>query len=253
MTDKKRITAEDLTRELYHAKSFHLICSAERCRDLTSGILNKATHDVFTLPLERNRAPHFIWEPVPDLAIASELENVKSVLSTIDIISPNHEELAALFGFEHPVSGIDKAALEAQAQELVNHGIGQFEEGAAIIRAGKDGCYVAHRYSSTSPFPNSATVSRWLPAYHTDPAMVVDPTGGGNGFLGGFAVGLVRSRGDVVEAAIWGSVAASFCIEQVGVPVLVRGIKEEEEDRWNGAVVEERVAEFRKRVEALAG
>jgi len=174
------------------------------------------------------------------------------VLSYVHVMSPNHEELAALFGFEHPDSGIDKDALEAQAQELVDHGIGFRKDGAIVVRAGKEGCYIAQDHSPTSTSSKNAAISRWLPAYHTDPAMVVDPTGGGNGFLGGFAVGLVRSRGDVVEAAIWGSVAASFCIEQVGVPVLVRGI-EGEDERWNGANVEERVGEFRQRVEQLTG
>jgi len=100
-------------KELFHTKSFHLICSAERCRDITVGNRHKSTHDVFTLPPERNRAAHSIWEPVPDLAVASKLENVKNALSSINIISPNHEELAALYGFEYPASGIDKAALEA--------------------------------------------------------------------------------------------------------------------------------------------
>lgn len=250
LTDKKRITAEDLTKELYHAKSFHLICSAERCKDLVQQIRHKVTTSTFTHSTVSNRAPRFIWEPVPDLAVASELDNVKEALRSVHVISPNHEELAALFDFEHPASGIDKTALEAQAQELVDHGIGLRKDGAIVVRAGKEGCYIAQNHSPESTSPNSKTISKWLPAYHTDPAMVVDPTGGGNGFLGGFAVGLVRSGGDVVEAAIWGSVAASFCIEQVGVPILVRGI-EGEDERWNGANVEERVGEFRRRVSSM--
>ena len=81
------------------------------------------------------------------------------------------------------------------------------------------------------------------PFHAPTPEKVIDPTGGGNGFLGGLAIGLVRT-GDVVEASKWGNVAASFMIEQVGVPVLQT---EEGKERWNGVVVEERMKEYSMR------
>ena len=74
---------------------------------------------------------------------------------------------------------------------------------------------------------------------------VVDPTGGGNGFLGGLAIALARGK-SLEEAAAWGSVAASFAIEQVGMPI--PGKDEEERETWNGVVVQERLEEFKKRV-----
>jgi sugar/nucleoside kinase (ribokinase family) len=75
---------------------------------------------------------------------------------------------------------------------------------------------------------------------------VVDPTGGGNGFLGGLAVGLVRTDFDVVEAARWGSVAASFTIEQVGMPQLTASTDDTTE-LWNGVSVQERLRDFQQR------
>ncbi|CAL3965256.1 hypothetical protein PZA11_001950 [Diplocarpon coronariae] len=89
-------------------------------------------------------------------------------------------------------------------------------------------------------------VERWLPAYFAAGAAgrVLDPTGGGNGFLGGLAVGLARGK-DVLEAAAWGSVAASFMIEQAGVPVL--GMDDTGRETWNGELVEERLEEYLKR------
>lgn len=91
--------------------------------------------------------------------------------------------------------------------------------------------------------PVDPGVERWLPAYFGkgEGERVVDPTGGGNGFLGGLAIGLARGR-EIVEAAAWGSVAASFCIEQVGVPVL--GADENENEIWNGVSVEKRMGEY---------
>ena len=51
--------------------------------------------------------------------------------------------------------------------------------GAVVVRAGKEGCYVASPPSSSSS--DNEGVKRWLPAYHQNPEKVVDPTGGGNG------------------------------------------------------------------------
>ncbi|CAK7222367.1 hypothetical protein SCUCBS95973_004814 [Sporothrix curviconia] len=70
---------------------------------------------------------------------------------------------------------------------------------------------------------------------------VVDPTGGGNAFLGGFTVAVARGK-SLDEAAAWGNVAASFAIEQVGVPVL--GEDAEGRETWNGVRVDDRYAAY---------
>jgi hypothetical protein len=46
------------------------------------------------------------------------------------------------------------------------------------------------------------------------------------------------------EAAMWGTVAASFAIEQVGVPELDEKGKKK---GWNGASVQERLKELEER------
>ncbi|KAJ2892573.1 hypothetical protein MKZ38_009604 [Zalerion maritima] len=74
---------------------------------------------------------------------------------------------------------------------------------------------------------------------------VVDPTGGGNTFMGAMAIALARAK-NLEEAAVWGSVAASFAIEQVGLPVL--GADEEGNETWNGVRVGDRLNEFLERV-----
>lgn len=244
LTEKKRLTAEDLTPELAQARSFHLICSPLRTIDQVEGVLSKrsnnnqatSSHDSSsasaTTKAESNHKPLFIWEPVPDLCTPEELPNTLEALCYVDVISPNHEELASIFSYTHPASGPDKEAIEDHAQRLLDAGIGPTKQGAVVVRAGAEGCFVL-----------SPTQKRWLPAYHTDASKVVDPTGGGNGFLGGLAVGLVRTNGHVVEAARWGSVAASFTIEQVGMPVLTAGSAE----KWNGVSVKERLEEYQKR------
>ncbi|KAL2157499.1 hypothetical protein VTH06DRAFT_6050 [Thermothelomyces fergusii] len=95
-------------------------------------------------------------------------------------------------------------------------------------------------------------LEKWIPAYYGDGygkgdarERVVDPTGGGNTFLGGLAVALARGK-SIEEACAWGHVAASFAIEQVGFPVL--GVDEQGRETWNGVRVEDRLREFRERL-----
>lgn len=231
MTPKLRITAKDLSPELLTAKSFHLICAPVRCVELVEGIktrraeLGQSLGDAL-----------FIWEPVPDLCVPAELENTIKALEYVDVISPNHTELSDLFSaVGNTESGdVDRRVIESCSAKLLS-AVASSERASkvsVVVRSGKDGCYVA-----------SSSKHAWLPAFHRSTAhKVTDPTGGGNGFLGGLAVGLVRT-GDVVEAAKWGNVAASFMIEQVGVPLLG---SEGEKELWNGVVVSERMEEYSK-------
>ncbi|KAK4987021.1 hypothetical protein LTR50_004886 [Elasticomyces elasticus] len=231
LTPKLRLSDNDLTPCLLRSRSFHLICSPTRCIDLVQGILSKLDD---LNPYDKQR-PFFIWEPVPDLCTKSELQNTIEALNYVDVISPNHDELGALLGID--TNGPDALPqIEQCAKELVKHNIGPTHAGSVIARAGKHGCYIADSHGT----------NQWLPAYHQSVEKVVDPTGGGNGFLGGLAVGMVRTS-DVVEAAMWGNVAASFCIEQVGVPVLSKG-EAGKTERWNGVNVEERLQNYRMRV-----
>lgn len=235
LNEKKRLTADDLTPDLLRARSFHLICSPTRCITLVLRILDRRKSH-FGAEVGR---PLFIWEPVPDLCVPEELENTYGALRYVDVVSPNHEELGSLFGFKHDPSGqIDKSVVQRQCNELLAHGIGSTGNGTMVVRAGKEGCFVA-----------TLGQTKWLPAFHRDARNVIDPTGGGNGFLGGFAVGLVRNDGDIIEAARWGSVAASFCIEQVGVPVLRTVIATATctDEVWNDESVLDRLEEYKKR------
>jgi sugar/nucleoside kinase (ribokinase family) len=231
LTPKLRITASDLSPELLSAKSFHLICAPARCLDLVDGIKSRRAELDTSLG-----EPLFIWEPVPDLCVPAELENTIKALEHIDVISPNHAELSDLFSVVGTTEAgdVNRRVIESCSSKLLSSvSTERAPKISVVVRSGKDGCYVA-----------SSSKKAWLPAFHAPtPEKVVDPTGGGNGFLGGLAIGLVRT-GDVIEASKCGNVAASFMIEQVGVPVLQI---EEGKERWNGVVVEERMKEYSMR------
>ena len=178
---------------------------------------------------------------MPPSCIPNELGNFLKAIKYVDILSPNHSELCGLFGQDGDISpdGINTLAIEECCKALLDSGIGENGQGIIVVRAGPAGCLVA-----------SNEGNRWMPAYHTSPSDVVDPTGGGNAFLGGFAIFLVHHNTSsslklYEEAAAWGTVAASFAIEQVGMPTLKR---EGEKEAWNGMNVFDRLDEYEQRL-----
>ncbi|KAI0008794.1 Ribokinase-like protein [Xylariaceae sp. FL0662B] len=287
MTPKRRLTAEDLTAPLLTSRSFHLICSPNRCRELVMEI--KARRSGLCTPDGNNLPkPIFIWEPVPDLCTPDELLNCTNTLPLIDVISPNHSELAGFMGDSglDPETGeISTKAIERACEQLL--GSMPLQSFSIVVRAGEKGCFLARNggrkrkvkvaqrrkpsalihgglqpdtdmealFAGLLQDPGGTIareeievdpgVERWIPAYHADPERVVDPTGGGNTFLGGLAVALARGK-SLEEAAAWGSVAASFAIEQVGTPVL--GEDGRGRETWNGVIVDERFEEFKTRL-----
>jgi len=238
MTPKLRLDHRCLAdTALLWSKSFHLICSPLRCIELVENIV--ALRHQATQAASETR-PVFIWEPVPDLCTPAELANCLKALKYVDVVSPNHSELGGFFGVDtNGKDNVDYRTIEGLCDQWIESGIGPARQGGIVVRAGKDGCLVAR-----------PGVQRWLPAYHQSIEKVVDPTGGGNGFLGGLAMGLVRGDAapgvDILEeAAAWGSVSASFAIEQIGMPVLSHTAQGE---RWNHTRVEDRLSEYKQRL-----
>lgn len=185
--------------------------------------------------------PIFIWEPVPDLCTKDELDNACKALKYIHVVSPNHTELASFFGKSASREGeIDKEVLADCSDQWLKAGVGSQGEGAVVVRSGKEGCYVASREKS-----------RWMPAYHQSQDKVVDPTGGGNAFLGGLAIALSRAQffpslHNIEHAVAHGSIAASFAIEQIGMPKLTIMA---EEELWNGESAESRLKVYLGRLD----
>lgn len=125
---------------------------------------------------------------------------LRALLSAGQIFSPNDEEATSLVGPAEPLDLI---------RRLVEAGAG-----VVALRQGARGATV-HR---------ADTGETWhIPAFAT---AVIDPTGAGNAFCGGFLTGWVQT-GDLRLAGLYGATAASFLIEQVGLPVEERRRSEE--------------------------
>jgi sugar/nucleoside kinase (ribokinase family) len=116
---------------------------------------------------------------------------LRALLGATDIFSPNLAAAQSLVG--------PSTAPEAVERLL--------EAGASVValRLGAAGSLVADR--------RSGQLAR-IPAV---PVTVVDPVGAGNAYCGGFLTGWIET-GALVEAGLRGAVAASFLLEQYGVP-----------------------------------
>jgi sugar/nucleoside kinase (ribokinase family) len=235
LTPKKRLEARDLVQVgLGAARGVHLICSPARAKRLVEELLAGEG--------SRDTKPLMVWEPVPDLCTPQYRGEMFETLGCVDVVSPNHDELAGFFSGQKAAVEAGWERVEELARLLLEQGIGTEGLGALVVRMGGRGCLVA----------SHATGMVRLPAvYGPDPGQdpgdaekVVDPTGGGNTFIGAMGVGLVRGRG-VVYAAAMGNVAASFAIEQIGMPTLSSG------EAWNGVNVQDRMRMYLERLGRL--
>ncbi|KAL8685299.1 MAG: hypothetical protein Q9218_007852 [Villophora microphyllina] len=248
LNEKIRINENTLTTEQLTSKTYHLLCSSSRAIDLVKGI--KARRKTMAESLQPDDSvaraleeePLFVWEPMPDLCKPAEYPSFMDALQYINVFSPNLDEFGSLLGidfnFEEPSS---RTLLHRKLRHLIEYDAGD-QRFAVVVRLGQHGCCMAQAGRVTH-----------LPAYHeqSDSNRVVDPTGGGNTFLGGFCAGYLQSPSvswdyRFEEALLYGTVAASFAIEQVGVPILTHSAAGEE--LWNGVSVETRLIEYKERV-----
>jgi sugar/nucleoside kinase (ribokinase family) len=184
--------------------------------------------------------PLFIWEPVPGLCTPEHIDSFKLAIRQVDIVSPNSEELAGFF------AGQCKS-LEDMASDVIEWGIGPSIRGSLVVRQGKDGCSAfskGHRIHLAACYPPDAESQ----------SKVIDPTGGGNAFLGALAMALsdiaCSHTGDACRllgldkdpsseslpglnlSLVYATVAASFIIEQPGMPIC--HVQGDAKETWNG-------------------
>lgn len=143
-------------------------------------------------------------------------------------------------GTDTSAAAFNRPVIEAWAQHILDHEMDlddRMGERAVVVRCGEHGCLVVSR-------PHNPR--RFLPYHDSTSVSVLDPTGAGNAFLGGFAIGLAETD-DLAEAAIRGAVSASFAVEQISLPVLLDAAHEPE--MWNRTEVASRLERYRKSVD----
>lgn len=254
-TQKIQVDSLMLDKDLLCLKSSHLICSPTRCFQIEKDFLKRIAEEREEFGgLVPQMAPIFVWEPVPTSCKPQELSEVYEALKYVDVVSPNLMELQALFG--NPIDS-NKASTEeiaSMSNTFLTPGPGN-KPCAVIVRPEAECCYVAQTLRHLSMLTyhgNSRKVNE--DKLKTRENNVVDPTGAGNAFLGGFCVGLfdnsrIVGLTDFEAAASYGSVAASFAVEKVGMSKRSYDACTEAE-LWNGEGAYDRLVEYVKRLPA---
>lgn len=229
LTDRVHISPLDLNgTKLSRPHSLHFICSPARAKQ----ILTEVQEIIDWYPV-------IIYEPIPDSCTPESLPALKEVLHSLNVLSPNAEEALKLLSLPFQLT---RSNIEQAGRMFLECGVGMDGQGAVIIRSGQLGAFVITR----------RRCGAWVDAYWTkseaDTQHVVDVTGAGNSFLGGLAAGLFQTEGDVYEATLYGTISASFAIEQEGLPLMTSNPQNSNWPMWNGDSPRKRLADLRTRL-----
>jgi hypothetical protein len=131
-------------------------------------------------------------DPAPEYMVPSLWRELRIALQGVDIFMPSEEELRALFWGE-------TNDLWEMARKISEYG-----PRVVVIKRGKSGQML---------YDVTANRRYEVPAYI---ARVVDPTGAGDAFCGGFLTGLQDTGNDPLMATLHGNISASLKIEGSG-------------------------------------
>ncbi len=177
---------------------------------------------------EQCQAARFVAMDSMDLWINIARESLEQTIRGVDCLILNDEELEMLTGAPNTVSAAD---------ELLGWGL------SSVVA--KQGKYGAQLFTPDGQFA--------LPAFPLRD--VVDPTGAGDSFAGGFVGYVAAAGGDathevLVNAMAYGTALASFNVQAFGTERMPRLTPAEIEDR---VATLERITRFEHRAVALAG
>ena len=164
--------------------------------------------------LDQVEHPEFVLMDTMDLWINTTREALVKVIKRVDMLTVNESEARQLTG-EHNLINAANALLKMGPRFI-------------MVKKGEHGSML---FSENNLFI--------MPAYPV--ADVVDPTGAGDSFAGGF-MGALAAAGEVTEAAIrkamvYGTVVASYGVEAFSLDRL---------EEINPKLIEERAAQFRE-------
>lgn len=194
-----RVSEADVPRldaSLKTARGAHIICGPERLEPLCVALRQH-------LP----RLEAIIFEPSPPAFAPEEASRMAAAAPLAEIFSAGLEESRTMLGDAK------------MSPEDVCRRFREWGARLVVLRMGAAGSLVFTEKGEFIPVPALP-----LPA-------VVDVTGAGNAYCGGFLVAWVRTR-DALHAALCGAVSASFTVEAWGVPAVgKRQIVEEAQAR----------------------
>lgn len=156
--------------------------------------LSLATHRHIPPHLRQHGIRQITVDPGERYMIPERTMYIRQLLPQLDAFLPSAQEIRTLFG-----KGMN---LEQAARQL-----GEWGTSLVVVKNGADGVLVWEKENGRLTH---------LPAYHQrGDGRVVDVTGAGDSFCGGFMMGLAQT-GDPIRATQMGLVSASLVIEGYG-------------------------------------
>jgi len=166
--------------------------------------------------LEQCQSPVFVGMDTMNFWISSKLSDLKSVLKKVDVVLINEGEAMMLTGAQNAIDAAKKVVELGPKALVIKRG-----EYGFVMYTKQEGFFI-------------------LPAFPID--HVIDPTGAGDTFAGGFfgylaSLGRKPTAQDLREACVKGTILASFTIQDFSVKALAATTLEK---------VEKRLSEYRK-------
>jgi len=153
--------------------------------------LDLLTHSQLAPAFRHGGVPIVTIDPGPSYMNANYIDDLRSLLQGVTAFLPSEEEIRSLFWGRTNDLWEMATMLASFGCEII------------VIKRGGRGQFVYER----------ATGKKWeIPAY---PSRLVDPTGAGDVFCGGFLAGYAATL-DPLQAAMQGNISASFSIEGSG-------------------------------------
>lgn len=183
---------EDIPTHYLEAEVFLISAMALEAQELLVPWLRQHTNGLVALDTQE------------DYVAGNELR-LRDLISSVDLFLPSAAEAAQLVGHQDWVTA---------AQEFSNTG-----PKVVVIKLGAEGTLVYDREMDAS-FRQPAT-----------PIEIVDETGAGDAFCGGFLAGYLQEGADVKRAARAGAISASYAIASFGVDALLAADEQEAQMR----------------------
>ncbi|TRX96059.1 hypothetical protein FHL15_003201 [Xylaria flabelliformis] len=170
--------------------------------------------------------PNVVWQPVhvraapedpgdkEEASFKETLESYLAVLPLVGVFCLSYQELGDIVGgVGYPIASEEqdvRKSVETLAETFPRSGIGIVGDGVLIVCCEPFGYYY-----------RQGKDQGWVKAYsqYSNRKTIVDFTGGGSAFLGAFTVAL-RDGINLRDSCLRGAVAASFAMEQFGLPIV---------------------------------
>ena len=130
-----------------------------------------------------------------------------AILRLTDVLIPNESEFVALAGkLRGRAARVDlgTSTLREKDARKLHRMCRAFGVPTVIITLGRRGCFVSLADGTHTIIPGHVGLK------------IVDTTGAGDAFVGGFAAGLLESRGDAIAAARHGNAVAALSVTKFG-------------------------------------